>query len=156
MTKVEEDRSGPKSKDSKRVDSPSVEEREVVTRQMDPEAEQQCTAEGIAGANQHLHDVTEGHVFGDTTSSSGGANNPGQHGRDGGAINGEDNNPTPDDPTPEEAPPPEGGATGRNKSAGDESGTVTDLDMPEDLGKKGNPLKDNKDNKGPNPEIKKL
>jgi len=149
MSKVEEqrDRLGPKSKDDKRVDSPSVEEREVVTRQMDPEAEQQCTAEGVAGANQHLEDVTSGHVFGDTTSSSGGANNPGQHGRDGGAINGEDNNPTPEDPTPEEeAPPPEeGGALSKNKSAGDESGTVTDLDMPENLGKK-----------GPNPEVKKL
>jgi hypothetical protein len=111
---------GPKTKDSKRKEEGFVKEtRDLRAEPMDAEerasrsAEEvnaMCTEDAIEGANQHLHDVTEGHVFGDNTSSTGGANNPGQHGRDGGDINGEDNNPSPEDPTPEEeAPPPEGG-----------------------------------------------
>jgi len=47
-----------------------------------------------AGADQALQDA-RGNVFGDNTSSSSEANNPGQHGRDGGEINGVTNNPAP-------------------------------------------------------------
>lgn len=47
-----------------------------------------------AGADQHLSDVRQS-VVGDLTSSSAEANNPGQHGRDGGEINGVSNNPAP-------------------------------------------------------------
>jgi len=128
MSKVEDTKvAGPKTKDSKRLEDAdkvrgeelSAEERASRSAE---EVNAMATEEGIAGADQHLSDVTSGHVFGDNTSSSGGANNPGQHGRDGGTINGEENNPVPTDPTPEEAPPPEG-------AAGDESGTVTDLDL---------------------------
>src|SRR6188768_35777 len=118
MSKVEDTKvAGPKTKDSKRLEDAdkvrgeelSAEER---TSRSAEEVNAMCTEESIEGANQHLHDVTSGHVFGDNTSSSGGANNPGQHGRDGGTVNGEDNNPSPEDPTPEEeAPPPEEGET---------------------------------------------
>jgi hypothetical protein len=48
------------------------------------------------GADRHLQDTRSG-VFGDNTSSSAGANNPGQHGRDGGEIGGVSNNPAPSD-----------------------------------------------------------
>ena len=51
-------------------------------------------AQNVEGANQHLQD-TRRNVFGDNTSSTGGANNPGQHGRDGGEINQTTNNPAP-------------------------------------------------------------
>ena len=108
---------GPKSKDSKRKEEPGhvKETRDLRAEPMDAEerasrsAEEvnaMCSHEAIEGANRHLDDVTGGHVFGDNTSSTGGANNPGQHGRDGGEINGEDNNPSPEDPTPEEEVPP--------------------------------------------------
>lgn len=70
---------GPKSSDSKREgDVPD--------------------AKAVAGANQDLQDRRSS-VFGDNTSSTGGANNPGQHGRDGGEINGQTNNPKPDENT---------------------------------------------------------
>lgn len=143
MSKVEDTKvAGPKTKDSKRLEDAdkvrgeelSAEERASRSAE---EVNAMCTEESIEGANQHLHDVTQGHVFGDNTSSSGGANNPGQHGRDGGTVNGEDNNPVPDDPTPEEEIPVEDGA------AGDESGTVTDLGL-------------KKENAEKQPEIKKL
>ncbi len=49
-----------------------------------------------AAADQNLQDA-RGTTFGDTTSSSQGANNPGQHGRDGGETNGQTNNPKPTD-----------------------------------------------------------
>jgi len=142
MSKVEDTKvAGPKTKDSKRLEDAdkvrgeelSAEERASRSAE---EVNAMATEEGIAGADQHLSDVTSGHVFGDNTSSSGGANNPGQHGRDGGTINGEENNPVPTDPTPEAPPPEEDG------SAGDESGTVTDLGLG----------KENKEK----PEIKKL
>ena len=142
MSKVEDTKvAGPKTKDSKRLEDAdkvrgeelSAEERASRSAE---EVNAMATEEGIAGADQHLSDVTSGHVFGDNTSSSGGANNPGQHGRDGGTINGEENNPVPTDPTPEEEIPVEDG------SAGDESGTVTDLGLG----------KENKEK----PEIKKL
>lgn len=48
----------------------------------------------VAGADQNLADSRTSQ-FGDHTSSTGGANNPGQHGRDGGEINGVTNNPAP-------------------------------------------------------------
>lgn len=70
-----EDKKGPKSTDTKR-------EEEVTSTQ------------NVAGANRDLEDRRQ-HLFGDNTSSSGGANNPGQHGRDGGEIAGVDNNPAP-------------------------------------------------------------
>lgn len=66
---------GPKSADSKRTSEPAA-----------PDMQ--------AAADQYLQD-TRGNVFGDNTSSTGGANNAGQHGRDGGEINGTDNNPAP-------------------------------------------------------------
>lgn len=66
---------GPKSEDTKRTDNIS-------------------DAKLQAGADQALQE-SRGNVFGDNTSSSGGANNPGQHGRDGGEINGTTNNPKP-------------------------------------------------------------
>lgn len=50
----------------------------------------------VAAADQNLND-SRGTTFGDTTSSSSGANNPGQHGRDGGEVNGQTNNPAPSD-----------------------------------------------------------
>lgn len=150
-SKVEDTRvAGPKTKDSKRVgysdDKSEKQTRDLRSDPMDAEeragrsAEEvnaMCTDQAIEGANQHLHDVTAGHVFGDTTSSSGGANNPGQHGRDGGEVDGEDSNPSPEDPTPEEELPVEDG------SAGDESGTVTDLGL-------------KKENEQKAPEVKKL
>jgi len=127
--------SGIKTKDSKRPDDKdrekvdvselSAEERAARTT---AEVRETASSEGAQGANQYLEDVTGGKQHGDNTSSSGGANNPGQHGRDGGTINGEDNNPVPDDPTPE-APPPEGDEEG---SAGDEAGTQTDLGIKKD------------------------
>lgn len=46
------------------------------------------------GANQDLQNRRL-NQFGDITSSTGGANNPGQHGRDGGEINETFNNPAP-------------------------------------------------------------
>jgi hypothetical protein len=55
-------------------------------------------AQAVGGANQDLQDRRSS-VFGDNTSSTGGANNPGQHGRDGGEINGQTNNPAPDENT---------------------------------------------------------
>lgn len=66
---------GPKTEDSKR-------EGEVENTRL------------TEGANKDLQDRRL-HTFGDNTSSTGGANNPGQHGRDGGEINGETNNPAP-------------------------------------------------------------
>jgi len=133
MTKVEDTKvAGPKTKDSKRVDD-SDHKKETRDLRSDPmdaeeranrsdeEVNAMCSEESIEGANQYLSDVTQGHVFGDNTSSTGGANNPGQHGRDGGEVNGEDNNPSPE--PPEVVSPTEEG------SAGDESGTVTDLDL---------------------------
>lgn len=66
---------GPKTEDSKRD-------------------EEVTSAQNTEGANRHLEDVRL-NVFGDNTSSTGGANNPGQHGRDGGEIDGVDNNPAP-------------------------------------------------------------
>jgi len=136
MSKVEDTKvAGPKTKDSKRTDDHKKETRDLRSEPLDAEerasrsgeeVNAMCTEEAIEGANQHLHDVTSGHVFGDNTSSTGGANNPGQHGRDGGDINGEDNNPSPEDPTPEEEIPVEDGA------AGDESGTPTDLGIKKD------------------------
>lgn len=68
--------SGPKTTDSKR------------NAEVTPE-------QNVEGANRHLQDTRSGTVFGDNTSSTGGANNPGQHGRDGGEINGATNNPAP-------------------------------------------------------------
>lgn len=68
----------PKSKDEKRED-------------VAPQTNNASLAEG---ANRDLQD-RRGNVFGDNTSSSGAANNPGQHGRDGGEVNGEPNNPAP-------------------------------------------------------------
>lgn len=68
---------GPKTQDTKRnedVDSPEL----------------------TAGADKHLSDVRN-NLFGDNTSSSGGANTPGQQGRDGGEINETTNNPAPSD-----------------------------------------------------------
>lgn len=66
---------GPKTSDSKRnVDVPD--------------------AKMVEGANRDLQDRRM-NKFGDTTSSTGGANTPGQHGRDGGEINGQDANPAP-------------------------------------------------------------
>jgi hypothetical protein len=66
---------GPKTTDSKR-------DAEVTPTQ------------NVEGANQNLQDMRS-NTFGDNTSSTGGANNPGQHGRDGGEIDGTDNNPAP-------------------------------------------------------------
>lgn len=57
---------GPKTSDSKR------------DQNVTPERNQ-------AGADLHTEEA-RGRVFGDNTSSTGGANNPGQHGRDGGEI----------------------------------------------------------------------
>ncbi len=48
------------------------------------------------GADRALADARS-NQFGDITSSSSAANNPGQHGRDGGTVNGTDNNPAPSD-----------------------------------------------------------
>lgn len=70
-----EAKTGPKSEDTKR-------DKDVTDTQ------------NQAGADLHLQQ-SRGTVFGDTTSSQGGANNPGQHGRDGGEINGTTNNPAP-------------------------------------------------------------
>jgi hypothetical protein len=50
--------------------------------------------QNVEGANRNLQDMRS-NTFGDNTSSTGGANNPGQHGRDGGEIDGTDNNPAP-------------------------------------------------------------
>lgn len=66
---------GPKTEDTKR--------QEEVT-----------PAQNVEGANRDLQDRRM-NTFGDNTSSTGGANTPGQHGRDGGEINGTDNNPAP-------------------------------------------------------------
>lgn len=66
---------GPKSEDSKR-------EGEVEN------------AAAVEGANRDL-EARRQSQHGDLTSSTGGANNPGQHGRDGGEINGQSNNPAP-------------------------------------------------------------
>lgn len=49
----------------------------------------------VEGANRQYQDETGGKVFGDLTSSSGSQNNPGQHGRDGGTVDGVDANPAP-------------------------------------------------------------
>jgi hypothetical protein len=68
---------GPKTKDSTREKEPA-----------DPSM--------VEGANRDLQD-RRGTTFGDNTSSSSAANTPGQHGRDGGEINGTDNNPAPSD-----------------------------------------------------------
>lgn len=68
---------GPKTEDSKRGEPPVT------------------PAENVEGANQYLSDTRQS-VVGDNTSSTGGANNPGQHGRDGGEIDGVSNNPAPD------------------------------------------------------------
>lgn len=74
--KVEDTKpAGPKSEDSKREGNPT------------PVAHTE-------GANRNYQDAALGRV-GDTTSSTGGANNPGQHGRDGGEINEVSNNPPP-------------------------------------------------------------
>jgi hypothetical protein len=51
------------------------------------------------GANRDYEDRVAGKLHGDVTSSTGGANNPGQHGRDGGGINQGNNNPPPDEYT---------------------------------------------------------
>lgn len=48
----------------------------------------------VEGANRDL-EARRQSQHGDLTSSTGGANNPGQHGRDGGEINGQTNNPAP-------------------------------------------------------------
>ena len=136
--KVEDNKTfGPKSKDSKRVtDAEAVQQEEMSPEERaarsGEEVNANASSEQIEGADQYLSDVTGGKQHGDNTSSSGGANNPGQHGRDGGTINGEENNPVPTDPTPE-APPPEGGEDG---AAGDESGTQTDLGIKKDEAKK--------------------
>jgi len=140
---------GPKTKDSSRAQKSDNQKntRDLRSEPMDAEeragrsseeVNAMCTDASIEGANQHLHDVTQGHVFGDTTSSTGGANNPGQHGRDGGEVNGEDSNPAPEPPeVPEGEPAPEVG------SAGDEAGTQTDLGL-------------KKENEQKEPEVKKL
>lgn len=52
------------------------------------------TAQEQAGADQHLEQMRS-NTFGDNTSSSGGANSPGLHGRDGGVSQGTSNNPAP-------------------------------------------------------------
>lgn len=56
--------------------------------------EKVAPAQNVEGANQDLQE-RRSTVFGDNTSSTGGANNPGQHGRDGGEIDGTPNNPAP-------------------------------------------------------------
>lgn len=66
---------GPKSEDSKR-------EGDI------------ANAANVAGADRDL-EARRQSQHGDLTSSTGGANNPGQHGRDGGEINGQSNNPAP-------------------------------------------------------------
>lgn len=75
MATEDKKNAGPKSEDSKRTD-------EVTDANL------------TAAADQDLSD-RRGNVFGDITSSTGGANNAGQHGRDGGEINGQTNNPAP-------------------------------------------------------------
>jgi hypothetical protein len=55
------------------------------------------------GADADFQNRTSGHVFGDTTSSNGQQNMPGQHGRDGGVVDGRDANPAPSDAAIENA-----------------------------------------------------
>jgi hypothetical protein len=80
--------------DEKKGPGPKTED----TRRDEDVSAQQNTA----GANAAVEDM-RGRVFGDNTSSTGGANNPGQHGRDGGEINTaaagsvSTNNPAPDE-----------------------------------------------------------
>lgn len=68
---------GPKTEDSKRA-----------------EKDNPTPAQNVEGANRDLQDRRM-NTFGDHTSSSSAANNPGQHGRDGGEINQVSNNPAP-------------------------------------------------------------
>jgi hypothetical protein len=66
---------GPKSADSKRDEKVS-------------------DTQNQGGADKDLQE-RRSTVFGDNTSSTGGSNNPGQHGRDGGEIDGTPSNPAP-------------------------------------------------------------
>jgi hypothetical protein len=68
---------GPKTTDTKRTTEPS-------------------SPAMTEAANRDLQDRRM-NTFGDNTSSTGGANTPGQHGRDGGEINETSNNPAPAD-----------------------------------------------------------
>lgn len=78
--------------------------------------EEVSNAKLVAGANQDLED-SRGKTSGDTTSSSSGANNPGQHGRDGGEINGVSNNPAPSEAAIEpEAPQADEGSAAEQAS----------------------------------------
>ena len=60
----------------------------------DTEVVAPSTATEQAGADQFL-EQSRGRSFGDNTSSSGGANTAGLHGRDGGVSEGTSNNPAP-------------------------------------------------------------
>lgn len=78
----------------------------------------------VAGADQDLED-SRGKTMGDTTSSSAGANNPGQHGRDGGEIGGQSNN-----PAPSEAAIDPGKAAAEAEKASDAEAKKDDKDAP--------------------------
>lgn len=68
--------------------------------------EEKANVNEVANADLELEQRRMGNLHGDNTSSSGGANNPGMHGRDGGEAGGTTNNPAPSDaaqnPEPEE------------------------------------------------------